>query len=226
GVFWTGSALNFYDGGPEIENQLALSKAVFDAGVPYLGLCWGLQIAAVAAGGTVRRNPQGREAILASGLHATEAGRTHPLLSGRSGGWSAFAVHLDEVETLPPDCTVLAHNGTSAVQAAEIRHGKGVFWGVQYHPDLDCGTMAHICRRMEPELVAEGTFVDSATTASAIDALEALHSAELEDGWPTDPDHAEKAKILGLTRDTLDAGRRRLEITNWLRAQVLPRKGQ
>ncbi|MGH8306081.1 MAG: glutamine amidotransferase-related protein, partial [Steroidobacteraceae bacterium] len=57
GVAITGSALNVYDGGAPIERQIELARAVFAAGVPLFGSCWGLQVAVSAAGGRVRRNP-------------------------------------------------------------------------------------------------------------------------------------------------------------------------
>src|SRR5438270_776403 len=40
GVFITGSALNLYDGGPEIDRQIALARAVFSAQTPMFGSCW------------------------------------------------------------------------------------------------------------------------------------------------------------------------------------------
>ena len=43
GVAITGSALNIYDGGAAIERQIALVQAVFAAGIPTFGSCWGLQ---------------------------------------------------------------------------------------------------------------------------------------------------------------------------------------
>ena len=61
GVTMTGSALNIYNGGPPVTRQIDLAKAVFAAGVPFFGSCWGLQVAVTAAGGEVHANPQGRE---------------------------------------------------------------------------------------------------------------------------------------------------------------------
>src|SRR3954447_9653723 len=61
GVTITGSALNVYDGGPEIERQIELARAVLKSRTPLFGSCWGLQVVTVAAGGTVRPNPKGRE---------------------------------------------------------------------------------------------------------------------------------------------------------------------
>ena len=53
GCVMTGSALNVYDGGAAIDRQIDLVTAVLQAGVPFFGSCWGLQVAAVAAGGRV-----------------------------------------------------------------------------------------------------------------------------------------------------------------------------
>ena len=61
GVTMTGSALNIYNGGAPVMRQIELARAVFAAGVPFFGSCWGLQVAVTAAGGEVRANPRGRE---------------------------------------------------------------------------------------------------------------------------------------------------------------------
>ncbi|HWW22102.1 MAG TPA: hypothetical protein VNZ06_14980, partial [Steroidobacteraceae bacterium] len=61
GVTMTGSALNFYNGGAPVTRQIELTQAVFAAGVPFFGSCWGLQVAVTACGGEVRANPRGRE---------------------------------------------------------------------------------------------------------------------------------------------------------------------
>ena len=53
GVTMTGSALNIYNGGPPVARQIELAKAVFAAGVPFFGSCWGLQVAVTAAGGMI-----------------------------------------------------------------------------------------------------------------------------------------------------------------------------
>ena len=74
GVVLTGSALNVYDATPEITRQVDLMRAVYASGTPAFGSCWGLQIGAVAAGGDVRRNPEGREIGFARRIVPTEAG--------------------------------------------------------------------------------------------------------------------------------------------------------
>lgn len=80
GVTMTGSALNIYNGGPPVMRQIDLAKAVFAAGIPFFGSCWGLQVAVTAAGGEVHANPQGREFGFARRIVLTDTGREHPLV--------------------------------------------------------------------------------------------------------------------------------------------------
>ena len=61
GIVLTGSHLNVYDATPDIRRQIELMRAVFASRTPSFGSCWGLQVAAVAAGGDVRANPAGWE---------------------------------------------------------------------------------------------------------------------------------------------------------------------
>ncbi len=136
GVAITGSALNVYDGGPAIEPQIELARAVLKSKTPLFGSCWGLQVVTVAAGGTVRPNPKGREIGIGRRIALTQAGREHPMYAGKAGVFDAVTVHLDEVETLAPGTTVLASNAVSDVQSAEIKVDGATAWCVQYHPEF------------------------------------------------------------------------------------------
>jgi GMP synthase (glutamine-hydrolysing) len=49
GVAITGSALNVYDRGPQIDPQIELAREVLKARTPLFGSCWGLQVITVAA---------------------------------------------------------------------------------------------------------------------------------------------------------------------------------
>ena len=117
GVMFPGSPLHIYDPDPCVTRQIDFARAAFGAGVPVWGSCWGLQLAVVALGGAVRRNPRGRELPIARAITITEAGRVHPLLASRPAIFDALCSHLDEIETLPPDSQVLAANEVSAIQA-------------------------------------------------------------------------------------------------------------
>src|SRR5262245_46195542 len=61
GFIWTGSNLTIYHDLPEVTRQIELSRAIYEAGVPQFGSCWGVQMAATAAGGEVKKKPRGRE---------------------------------------------------------------------------------------------------------------------------------------------------------------------
>ena len=60
---------------PSVTRQIDFARAAFAAGVPVRGSCWGLQLAVAALGGSVRRNPRGRELPIARAITVTEAGR-------------------------------------------------------------------------------------------------------------------------------------------------------
>lgn len=215
GIVVTGSALNVYDGGPAIEPQVELMRAGFRSGTPMFGSCWGLQVATVAAGGTVRANPKGREIGVARKITVNETGARHPLLAGKPSSFDALCVHLDEVEARPEGMTVLAGNGVSDVQAAEIRHDGGIFWGVQYHPEYSFGEMAAVLRRYG-QVMVDGGFVRD---LAELDAVIALY-----DGLEADPGDSTLAWRLGVDGDVLDRDRRWRDIANWLEHLVRPTK--
>jgi len=215
-VACTGSALNIYDMTPEVTRQLDLSRAVFDTGLPYFGSCWALQITATVAGGTVEANPRGREVGFARKVTLTEAGRTHPLYRGRPPAFDAVAIHTDEITRPPPGCVVLSGNAMSPIQAAEIRHGNGVFWGIQYHPEFDLHEIARLIVRYADGLIKDGLFADPPAVDRFTSEAEALAA---------DPSRRDLAWRLGVDRDILDPSTRLTEVRNWIEHQVLPSLG-
>jgi len=213
GVAITGSALNVYDGGPEVTGQIGLAREVLKAKTPLFGSCWGLQVVTVAAGGTVRPNPKGREIGIGRRIALTQAGRTHPMYRGKGSVFDAVTVHLDEVEILAPGTTVLAANAQSDVQAAEIVVDGAVAWGTQYHPEFSLGDMAAIVRRYGSRLMREGFFADAAARDHYVADLETLDR---------NPDDKPLAWRYGMDETVLDGRVRSTEIANWIAHQVLP----
>jgi GMP synthase (glutamine-hydrolysing) len=207
-VFVTGSPLHLYQDTPETRREVDLMRAVFEAGVPSFGSCAGLQVATVAAGGTVRPSLRGREAGFARRITLTEAGHRHPLLAGRPASFDAPAFHSDEVETLPEGGTLLALNTITEVQAVEIRHGAGVFWGVQYHPELDLYEVAGALRRQGDELVSEGYASSPEVLETYASMVEALHEA---------PRRKDLAWILGIDGQVTEVECRLTELRNFIR---------
>lgn len=213
GVLLSGSPLHMYDDTPEVRRELTFMRAVFASGTPSFGSCAGLQVAVAAAGGRVRSMGDRHEAGFGRRITATDAGRSHPLLAGRARVWDAISIHTDEVETLPAGATLLAHNGDATVQAAEIRHGPGVFWGVQYHPELSLGEAAAALRRQAADLVETGL--------ARVPAEVELQAA-LVDALAAEPDRRDLRWRLGLDAEVCDAKRRTTEIRNFVEHLVRP----
>lgn len=212
-VFLTGSPLHLYEETDETRRAVELMRAVYASGTPAFGSCAGLQIAAVAAGGKVRSNKRGREAAFARRIEPTAEGRRHPLLAGRPHAYDAPAVHTDEVEILPEGAIHLASNATTRVQAAEIRFGEGVFWGVQYHPELSLAEIAAALRRQTDDLLGEGLAKSPEDIEQQAELLEALGAA---------PNRRDVAWRLGLDSETTDPARRQLELRNFIEHLVKP----
>lgn len=212
GMAWTGSSLNVYNDSPVVRSQIELARAAFAAGVPQFGSCWGLQVAAVAAGGVVRANPRGRELGIVRGIRLTAAGMEHPMYRGKRTPFDAIGVHMDEVQQLPVGATVLAGNDMSTVQAAEIRYHAGTFWGTQYHPEYDFNEIAAVMRRHGERLIEAGFFADMPTLLRVAGDLRTLHA---------DPTRKDLAWLYGIDSEVLDPARRRQELRRWLELQVL-----
>lgn len=115
---------------PWLAPTRALIADAVARGIPTLGVCLGHQLASVALGGSIERNPSGRTVGLAP-VRLTEAGSTDPLLAG-VGGQPAVHYNDDVVLDLPAGATVLATLPDGRVQA--LRFGPAA-WGVQFHPE-------------------------------------------------------------------------------------------
>ena len=213
GATMTGSALNIYNGGTPVARQIDLAKAVFAAGVPFFGSCWGLQVAVTAAGGEVRANPRGREFGFARRILLTDTGREHRLFAGKPFSFEAPTVHRDEIASLPAGAVILADNDYG-LQAASFKHGQGTFWGVQYHPEYGYLDIAAAAERYGATLVTEGMFPDTAALAAFATELRALQA---------NPSDATLLWKHGLGPAMRIEPLRLLEIRNWLESQVLPR---
>jgi GMP synthase (glutamine-hydrolysing) len=127
-------------GGPSSVTEDATPRApqaVFECGVPVLGICYGMQTMAAQLGGAVENSrvrefgyaelrAQGHSALLRDIQdRANDAG--HGLLD-------VWMSHGDKVTALPPAFKVIASNATTPIagMADEARR----FYGVQFHPEV------------------------------------------------------------------------------------------
>jgi len=213
GVMIPGSPLHIYDKTPAVTRQVEFARAVFEAGVPVWGSCWGLQVATVALGGSVRRNPRGRELPIARSIGITEVGRAHPFFSSRPPVFDALCSHLDEVETLPPSAEILAANELSSVQAMTVRTPRGgSFFGTQYHPEHTLAVSAALMEMRAAELVEEGFGSEPAEIAAMAADFRTL---------ATEPQRRDLIWRYGIGREIIDPLRRTAEIGNWLETVVV-----
>ncbi len=215
GFIWTGSDLTIYqDDDPRVTRQIELAREIFRVGVPSFGSCWGIQMAAVAAGGVVAKNPKGREWCIARDIRLTDAGRRSPLMAGKPECFDGFIMHLDEVTQLPPGATLLATGDHTHAQALEVKHDKGTFWATQYHPEYNLREMARLIAARAKPLTQEGFFEQEDAVAVFADKLEALAG---------NPGSAALREELTIGDDILDSVIREQELRNWVDHLVLPK---
>ena len=136
GVAFTGSSVDWNTDDERAAPLAALMRQAFAAGLPVIGSCNGMQLAASVLGGSTGESPQGREDGLAREIHLTAQGRCHPMMVGREAPYTAPCTHRDEVVRLPDGAVRLAGNAHSHVQAFAFETDGISFWGMQYHPEF------------------------------------------------------------------------------------------
>lgn len=151
GIVATGSPRSVTEHAPWMIRTAGWLREAAERGVPVLGVCFGHQLLAEAYGGSVGRNPRGRE-LGTVPCTLTAAGREDPLFAGVPPAFEVQATHEDEVRALPPDAELLATNAASAVQAFRI--GRAVR-AVQFHPELEPAALADLASTRAGLLEAE-----------------------------------------------------------------------
>lgn len=217
GIIWTGCNLTIYDtASRSVCSQIELAKNAYEVGVPSFGSCWGIQMAAFAAGGQVEANPKGREMGLARKIHQTPQAYNHPMFEGKPRVFEGFVSHDDMVTKVPPGGTLLASNSFAPVQAIAVTHKNGTFWATQYHPEYDLHEMARLIVAREKKLIAAGFFRGHEDLADLVDRMEAL---------AREPARKDLRWQLAIDDDVLCDSIRQCEFVNWLNKLVLPTAG-
>lgn len=158
GIVWTGSILNIYDNTDVIKKQIRFMENCLSSNIKMFGSCWGMQVAVSALGGKIRKNPKGPEVGIAHEITLTSEGENHPMYKNKPQTFYAPAFHLDEVETLPKGSVILSYNDMSAVQSISIKSGNAIFWGPQYHPELQYAYLSAVIKARASRLVNSGKF--------------------------------------------------------------------
>src|SRR5699024_9490989 len=114
----------YADGAPQVD------PALFDAGVPVLGICYGFQAMARALGGEVART--GRSEFGRTRAEVTTAGTVLADCGDRLDVWMS---HGDAVTRAPEGFTALAGSAGAPVAAFEDTGRR--LAGVQWHPEVN-----------------------------------------------------------------------------------------
>ena len=173
GIIIGGSSLSVYDTDPWIGDVEDIVKFAHQVGKPLLGVCFGHQVVAQALGGTVRKNPAGREfGNVTVGL--TSHGLDDPLFEGILEQFAALASHSDAVIVPGRDVTVLAGNSNSAYQA--LGYGANIRT-VQFHPEVTPPILRRVALARREVLMQSGAFPDDAAFQAFADGFRATPDA-------------------------------------------------
>ncbi|MEY3164993.1 MAG: synthase [Actinomycetota bacterium] len=165
-------------GGPasvHVEGAPLLDPAIYDLGVPILGICYGAQLIAQQLGGTVSRG--GRGEYGRTTLTRTSGVTSSVLPSSLGAQGFVWMSHFDAVSVLPPGFVATA--STPDAPMAVIENNGRRIWGVQYHPEVvhsECGQ--DLLERFIHELVGAPR---SWTMSSIVDEQVAAIRAQVGD---------------------------------------------
>jgi GMP synthase (glutamine-hydrolysing) len=119
-----------FSGGPQsvnVDGAPTIDPAVYDLGVPILGICYGAQLIAKQLGGEVARfeaGEYGRTELSTTG--------TTTLLAGQPTKQSVWMSHFDCIAKVPEGFVATASTANAPVAAFE----SDTIFGVQYHPEV------------------------------------------------------------------------------------------
>jgi GMP synthase (glutamine-hydrolysing) len=124
GVILSGGPASVYEPGAP-----AAPDWVFRAGVPVLGICYGMQLLAHQLGGYVAPG-RTRE----YGLAVISRTEDSPLFEAMPRSLDVWMNHGDRIETLPPGFAAIACSENSPVAVmADVARG---YYGLQFHPEV------------------------------------------------------------------------------------------
>ncbi len=163
-------------GGPKsvnVEGAPELDPAIYDLGIPILGICYGAQLIAKQLGGTVGRDDRGEYGRTSLRLAPDSA-----LLGGLPLEQTVWMSHFDAVTEVPEGFTATGVTPNAPVAAFE--HLDRKIFAVQYHPEV--GHTEHGFAVIERFLHHLAGCEPNWTMGSVIDASVDAIRAQIGDG--------------------------------------------
>jgi GMP synthase (glutamine-hydrolysing) len=124
GIILSGGPNSVYDNGaPQCD------PAIWEMGIPVLGVCYGMQLMVQQLGGMVEKADRAEY-----GKAAIHVDDPTDLLTNVSEGSTMWMSHGDSCHNLPEGFELLAH--TDNTPCAAIAHHERRLYGVQFHPEV------------------------------------------------------------------------------------------
>lgn len=124
GIIFTGGPNSVYG-----EDSPLCDKAIFELGIPVLGICYGSQLMAHMLGGSVATAP-----VSEYGKTEVAVDSKSKLFNGVSETTICWMSHTDYIERAPEDFKVVAHTPVCPVAAMECEEKN--LYAVQFHPEV------------------------------------------------------------------------------------------
>lgn len=124
GIIFTGGPNSVYD-----EKSPHYDKAIFELGIPILGICYGSQLMAWSLGGTVETAPTSEY-----GHTEVEVDTEDALFEGVSKTTVCWMSHTDYIAKAPQGFRVTAHTPVCPVAAMSCPERK--LYATQFHPEV------------------------------------------------------------------------------------------
>ncbi len=124
GIIFTGGPNSVYE-----ETSPHYEKAIFDMGVPILGICYGSQLMAYTLGGEVKTAP-----VSEYGHTDVEVDTSDVLFEGVSEKTVCWMSHTDYIAKAPEGFKVTAH--TPVCPVAAMSNPERKLYATQFHPEV------------------------------------------------------------------------------------------
>jgi len=128
GIILSGGPASVYD-----DDAYDIDHAIYDLGLPVLGICYGMQRLSVDFGGSVVRADH--QEYGKAELIIEDNTTVSPLLKGCDSGSTVWMSHSDKVDVLPDGFTPIAY--TLNAPYAVIANEEKKLYAMQYHPEVN-----------------------------------------------------------------------------------------